>query len=354
MYKIDLFREIFNSWKKDGPNYVVYSGVNCEYSKTIIGSLVKHGVINIDIHGSFSSLVRDILTLIEFTLDKDTKKAIYFKDIRDKKSGKKTTSKLGKMIRKIFPFLTQQEVDIVLDNFRNQFFVNTDGFTMLSSMDREDFKRVYTMPIHKCYNIEDDNFTSLSYSCMQKDFGWKYHPTEAFASGDFKIFWIEQDGLLHARCVVRIDGYALYGASVYAVNHPIGEKLIELIEEDCKKNKQVFEIDDIDDDSWIGATFLKIECNDKYDNTDYVVPYVDRGYDMMLIEEDDHFRITDEQSNDSQEDQNTCFTSDSGCFEGILIPDKKSPCNDCGKFYDSNSMQQNEFFMYVCPDCVSS
>ena len=354
MYNINSFNEILNYWKQNDETYVRHIDINSEYSKTMIGSLIKHGVIMKNNGVQYISVVRDILTLMDFSLSKDDAKATYFKDVNDKNRGKKTTSKLGKMIKKTFPFLTQQEVDIVLDTFRNQFFVDTDHFTMSSSMNREDFKRVYTMPIHKCYNIDDRNFTSLSYSCMQRDFGWDHHPVEAYATGDFKIFWIEHDGLLHARCVTRIDCNVLYGACVYAANQPTGEKLIQLIRAECEKNNNSFDVNDTDDDSWVGATFLKIECTDNDDNTDFVLPYVDRGYDMMVIEKYDHFEITNEGFHDFKEDELCYHSSDSGSFEGNLIQNKKAPCSECGKYVDVNCMIQNEFFMYVCSDCALS
>lgn len=186
--------------------------------------------------------------------------------------GKKGRTKVkpGKFFRLYFPFATDQEIEKMVDLFKEEF--KKKEYTFHEGTDAKSFLHAYTSERSDDRNMETtDEFKRLSDSCMRYDkdhFGTPWHPVEAFASGDFKIYWSEDEkGLISSRVTVyehtgpNGKTWREFGP-IYAVSDDAVDFLVCQLDVDK---------DDIGQGDWEGAK-LKV----LFDNG-YVAPYLDQA-----------------------------------------------------------------------------
>lgn len=141
-------------------------------------------------------------------VDKDYKNFLFlWPDVETRTKGRsaRRMMKIGKALKKMFPCLTDVEVERAVDEIKRQLWSN--DLEVKSSLDPEDFARVSQGPFAEYENV-DTNWSKKhqSNSCMRYEFSDQpHHPMEAWGSGDFKIMWTEcAKGLIHSRVIVSI------------------------------------------------------------------------------------------------------------------------------------------------------
>lgn len=152
--------------------------------------------------------VRAVLFTFWPNIDKDADNLLYLWPTLDSRSKGRTgrsATKIGRALRKMFPVLTDKEVEAITDNVKRKFFCA--DWTVRSGKERADFKHAYSSQHAETRNMDTTYAKKrLSDSCMRYPFDHlPSHPTEAYASGDFEIFWTENsEGHIGSRVVVSV------------------------------------------------------------------------------------------------------------------------------------------------------
>lgn len=228
------------------------------------------------------------------SLSKITPGQISIWESNDKlKTNRKTSMKPGRAIRKMFPELTDAELEKVVDAYRAEF--PAKKYTLREGREREDFKKAYSGEMERYENIYTTGHRkSLANSCMRYPFdSLDAHPGEAYASGEFSIFYtVSERGLIGSRCVVwwGKDGRSPVAGPIYGVD----ETSIDMVQEELDKiGAKLVE----NGHSWLGAQLLDIpdgphrkilpylDCSPKFVNESLVVSNVrGNGYDLSSYE----------------------------------------------------------------------
>ena len=231
----------------------------------------------------------------------------FYASWRDHMRKRKSETTFGRFIRKVFPKATDAQVEEFV-NYMSKVFVKRE-FTLHEGASRANFKLAYGGKRADTMNIRTtQSRKSLANSCMRdKDWGFgSLHPAEVYASGSFKIFWLEdKQGHIAGRVNVYFpEGKAPQAGPCYGV---------------CEASLNLLEakLDEIgavryDNAEWWGAKLLKIEIN----SGEYLMPYLD-----LCAEAEEH---------------DDCFILDkSGDFElvstdGYLNTGDRHECYECG------------------------
>lgn len=125
------------------------------------------------------------------------------------------------------PELDHKQLIQITDEYMDT-FVKRDLF-LKEGEDAKDFVKAYSWEQAPTDNIQTTySRKSSASSCMRYSFdNLSTHPVTAYASGDFKMLWTEdQDGKIASRCVVRVmDNGEYWGAPIYGVS----EQAIDMI-----------------------------------------------------------------------------------------------------------------------------
>ena len=201
----------------------------------------------------------------------------YFPDKDKRDKGIRSKTRIGKFIKKVANFYTDQQVEFIVDMIKESY--QRHEVTYHVSKEREDFKRIYTAEgIPGGYL---GNYSCIHASCMRYDFDrLSSHPCEVYASGDFEIHWTEDsEGRIGARVLYCIPDESF--GYIYASSQATGDQLKELIEASGREF-----VCGEDTDEWVGARLLKI-----VDGKKLIAPYIDLSKEV----EDcgSYLRITD-------------------------------------------------------------
>lgn len=249
--------------------------------------------------------------------------------------GKRTIGKPAKMVKKIFPFLDESACTWFAEQWKEA--LSPESLIIKHGKDRADFAHAYAHEQTKCKNpayIKRDGLyvKSLSGSCMRHSFG-KYHPSEAYASGDFESIWAEDEkGRIAARVVVNVknQGSSVFvPAPIYANSDCAAIFVLEYLKTrgyDAKAN-----------DSWIGAQLLAIPHN----GDSYLMPYIDM--DQNLGFDGDSFTI----GNGDIRANETCGY--------ISARESVAVCDGCGcDIHEDDSWHYDDSACEsYCEDCTS-
>jgi len=177
----------------------------------------------------------------------------------------------GKGIRRMFPCLSDKEIEMLNDAYRHEFSVKE--LTIKSGKTRADFAHAKHGTIGKVENPDTSHARkNLNNSCMRYDFTERnrlpHQPTEAYASGDFTIYWSEDDkGHICSNCIVY-DG---------SENDPVAAPIYGVCEKSMDKLQEHMSDLGIEmysyhsDKSWQGAKLLRFD----HDEGEYIGPYLD-------------------------------------------------------------------------------
>ena len=179
-----------------------------------------------------------------------------------RKKGKagRTQIKPGKFFRMLFKEdVTDQQIEGLVEKFKAYFSEKT--YTLHHGKDRQSFLHAYTSPRGTDHMFDTGSaYKRMCDSCMRYDadhFDLETHPVEAFASGDWGIFWVEdQFGKICARVTYydKPDSLKQLGP-IYATS----EQSLEFLKGELESRGDCTSVYRGD---WEGARILKIECGD--------------------------------------------------------------------------------------------
>ena len=259
---------------------------------------------------------------------------------RDKGREGRITLRSGKGIRRMFPCLDDKEIEELNDKYRHEFSVRE--LTLKWGQTRENFAHAYHHEMGKlenpttCYQRKN-----LGNSCMRYNFKDRPHaqnlpmqPTEAYASGDFTIYWTEDEkGLVCSRCVVRDAGVAGNTPPMAAPIYGVCEKSLDIIEEKLKSiGAELYNTRTM---VWTGARLLRFDL----DENEYVAPYLDVQPQYVAEDEnDDKYLIIDRAG-----------AINASSYQGILYG-ANTRCYNCRECVDHNELHNLRGDDY-CQDC---
>jgi len=239
----------------------------------------------------------------------------------------------GKGIRRMFPCLSDKEIEILNDAYRHEFSVRE--LTLKSGQSRANFAHAYHSPMGKLENPDTTSARkNLGNSCMRYNFTdtrqLRFQPTEAYGSGDFTIYWTEDaKGLICSRCVVLTAKETPRAAPIYGVC----EKSLDMIQTALEANGT--ELYNSRHSNWEGGRLLRFD----HDEGEYIAPYLD-VMPQSLNEDahDDKYLIIDAGGD-----------INASSYQGILYG-SSCRCESCGDNvtqYDSMSHDGDTY----CQDC---
>jgi len=253
---------------------------------------------------------------------------------RDRGREGRITLRSGKGLRKMFPCLTDKEIETLNDEYRHEFSVKE--LTIHEGQTRADFARAKHGPIGKLENPDTSSGRKfLGNSCMRYDFidtrKLPMQPTEAYASGDFTVYWTEDTSGKICSNVIVYDGseYKPVAAPIYGVCEKSIDTLQELLSE-----KGIEPYTHYNNLRWSGARLLR------FDNCDgeYIGPYLDVQPQSLSETSCGKYLIVDRNGDIS-----------GTTYQGILYGDGQT-CYSC----DNSIRRGNEYYYNdetYCSDC---
>ena len=283
------------------------------------------------------------------------------KSLKDKDNDRETALKPTKAFALMFPEIPHADLIKIYDQYMKEFVVR--DFTVCIGETKADFALAYSHTQAASENVGHScEHKSMSNSCMRYKInpeshepyqfkGFPHHPAEAYASGDFKIFYTKDDiGQIGSRCVVYIDGDQYLAGPTYGTT----EQSIQMIEDALtvasNDNWRYAERDE-----WIGAKLLRIDYKDCF-----IAPYLDTYPQSMTATCCGKYLKID-----------SCGEIDASDYSGLLSPDGcRSQCYECecrvhddearysehtGHTYCDDCFYDNHFFCnYIHEDCHDS
>ena len=269
----------------------------------------------------------------------------YDRDIR-------LSGKPGKIIKRILPFATESFCAAFADWFKEQFA--DIAYTVKESTEAGCFALAYSGTQSKTTNPNlsfSNEFKlyakSLSGSCMRhhkSDFrsDLPIHPSEVYASGDFKIVYaVDSKGYIAARCVVNIkqrDSDVYKPGPIYtATDSAFNAVAAYMVAQGYDKQGTC------DSSGWNGARIKAVEFGGGY-----IAPFMDLCGEGNLLDSGEHFRLSRngeytfrETSGVIESEQFCCHCED--CGEGIREDDDHFYIEDSGSTVCNSCYDQSYF-----------
>ena len=260
---------------------------------------------------------------------------------------KQTSMAPGRALKMMVPELLDSQLSALVDKYNTA--VAPRNYTMFEGSERKDFLRAYSGPVETFQNPRTtDSRKSLANSCMQtgvfrsfEDFD--VHPAEAYGSGDFTVYWVENESNeIGGRVVVYTAGSdGPQAAPIYGCSEPALDKLTMKLEEIQATTSY--------NASWEGAKLLAFH----YGGEQYIGPYNDLGSNYTQSLDCEHL-VVDSCGEISGSDHmgilghgETCY----GCGSGISEDDyyyseytEERYCEDC--YYN-----EHVYCEYTNTDC---
>lgn len=239
-----------------------------------------------------------------------------------------TAMKPGRMFKFMFPELSDAQVEVLVDKYRQRFPVTE--YKLHVADDQASFKFAYSgtqEPMQNPYTTSARK--SLANSCMRYDFNHlPHHPAEAYASGEFKVFYTTGPrGYIGSRCVVWYGHKS--GRPVAGPIYGVCEHSIDIIAEALEKENAFM----YGEESWKGAKMLKLPHDGGV-----IGPYLDGGY-QWLSDRGDHLTIQD------------CGDYDASSYNGVLGGHDYS-CAECGEgVHEEDVYYSDHHDQHYCQSC---
>ena len=242
----------------------------------------------------------------------------------------------GKGIRRMFPCLSDKEVEMLNDAYRHEFSIKE--LTIKSGQTRADFAHAKHGTIGKVENPDTSHARkNLNNSCMRYDFTDRHRlthqPTEAYASGDFTIYWTEDDkGHICSNCIVY-DGSekGTVAAPIYGVCEKSMDKL-----QDHLSDLGIEMYSYHNNKSWQGAKLLRFD----HSEDEYIAPYLDVAPQSLRTSCDGKFLVVDR-----------CGEISATTYQGILYGSSQT-CDICDDGIRRDAQMHFNDNVY-CQDCYS-
>ncbi|WP_422048050.1 hypothetical protein [Shimia sp.] len=277
----------------------------------------------------------DYLRSLQLSPSPSDSKLVHYFESRDAyyKGKRSAPAKAGRVIKRLFPMLTDAQIERLVDYYKENFVIDLEGVEVQSGQTRSDFNRIYDLTRSENHNVQNssDFKKHLAYSCMHHQTAGGIIAGEVYASGDFTAYWIEQNDKLMARCVVRTDCDPIIAGPVYGTSDAAVGALRSHLEGLGAK------VDDYE--GWEGARLLRIEVGDSW---------LGVYSDMRAAKADksscgDFWILCDE-----DEDADVELSNTNGRME--LLNSRRCDC--CGEREDRDELREavNNYDM-LCDDC---
>ena len=260
-------------------------------------------------------------------------------DAREKGRPSRSSMKVGRALRRMFPVLTDMEVDNLVDLVKSKLM--SQEYNYFVAKDAVAFRTAYSNEQASYANLETSHSKKhMANSCMRYKFEDLYaHPAEFYASGDFEIHWIETlEGKIAGRCVVAVAKagakIAPQPAPVYAVCEDSYDFLwTKLKGRGCLP---------VSESNWVGCHLNVIYANREDDRNGFIGAYLD--LDPRAA-----------QPSDCGTKLVITARGDIDCsgYSGKLYSGNCYSCDDCGEGVDESEVYRNPFdpdYVYCC-DC---
>lgn len=284
----------------------------------------------------FQSSILNVLHQLEVPdQDKPEMVSLYL-NLKDHKRGRKTTMRVGRALKKMFPQMKDAELAFIQKSYLDKF--KKMDYTLKTGKERNDFAKAYGDRLAPSLDpYTTDGRKSMHNSCMRgvlTDDGTS--PAEVYASGDFTIVWLEDgEGLLAGRVVVfdNKDGKRPQAGPCYGVS----EQSLNELEEYLKSINAVLFDEGAD---WTNARILFIE-----EKGLVVGPYFDLYGEGKLVGDyiilgsygcDYEFYSTEGYASNQDPDMVYCEDCDNrfdSSHEGIYTADGHYICDCCSDNY---------------------
>ena len=254
---------------------------------------------------------------------------------KDADNDRHVAMKAGRALKYIFPELSDSDIEILGDAFREKFSLRT--FTLRTGTSPDDFTHAYS---HDQADMDNPRTTTtrkaIAHSCMRYEFErLEVHPCSIYGSGDFKIAWLETDkGKIAGRVVVctshksKPQAGPIYGVCENSLNQL----------QDWLDSIKAIGYDS--GSSWIGAKLLAVPYDD---NGAYIGPYLDVMPQRMAASDDGKYLIIDD-----------CGEIDASTYHGILNGHYTN-CSECGDGLSEDDYYYSEYTEeHYCESCYNN
>lgn len=193
------------------------------------------------------------------------------------RTGKTAVMKVGKFLTQAFPFLDDATKEAIVVELKNEYAPLDVDYDIVTT----GFGDIVTMrPAKSTYLSTTCTKKSLSDSCMRYtkvDLGFdKYHPYDAYCSGEFGLAYLHKDGKMYARSLVHFPTNSF--GPIYTVSDKAYIHLEQILDKAGYTSVGSSHFDD--KHPWTGAKLLYLE--DTFYNEDeneeievIITPYVD-------------------------------------------------------------------------------
>ncbi len=253
---------------------------------------------------------------------------------REKGFSARKLVKPGKAVKHIFPYLSDSEVESMVDEMRAE--LGERQYNLHTGTDCESFKFAY---IGEQCRMENPCTThgrkALANSCMRHESICHYdtegnlrHPAEAYASGEFQIVYVtDRHNKVAARCVVWTSEN----------ENPVAAPIYGVCERSMNMVQEFLDSIGCEDNDWNGANLLAIEGRDG----GYIAPYLD-NFPRSLDTTGTGFLVVKEMGE-----------LDANDYSGLLGAGQDE-CERCGRGYDAEDEGGIVDEMPVCDGCLEN
>ena len=282
-------------------------------------------------HLEQNNKIKDVLQFYWPNIDRDEPNVLFIwpdANARAKGRAGRQAMRIGRALRRMFPVLTDPEVDRLVDEIKAKLLAR--DFTVKKGKDAASFRKAYSYEQASYENVDTTwSKKHMANSCMRYSFdSLPKHPAEAYASGEFTMIWLETpSGQIGGRCVVWTKPEIPQAAPIYCVS----EAAYEVLHDELTKMGATHACSA----SWVGACLVSNE----YD-MGWLAPYLDLEPRQLSPRGD--FLVVDE-----------CGTIDASGYGGILREDSHYQCEDCGdSVHEMDVVHVHD--RAICPSCLSS
>lgn len=295
-------------------------------------------------HAMVAALFR--LTRLEQSQEDPNQLALYpDRATYDRGAAKKMRTKPGRALRRLFPFMSDPDIEHLVNLFRNTFALSKDNYVIHEGTSQDSFRHAYAHELTTTSNLDlcDRYHKHIADSCMRYEFDHlTYHPAEAYATEDFKVIWAEdKSGKIAGRCVICTKNKT--AGPIYAANQVICDYLETHI-------SGVLGCRFAENYDWVGAKMLKLECDDGF-----IGPYLD--FIPQLLSEEEDYLVIDSQGYIEADETSGVMTCDSRpteyceCCEDRFRPEEMAGstedcddiCYDCRSAHYTYCERSNEW-----------
>ncbi len=260
-------------------------------------------------------------------------------DARSKGRSARAGMKIGRALRRMFPVLTDTEVDNLVDIVKSKLIAKE--YTHCIGKDGGSFRKAYTWVRAADENLDTTwSKKHMCNSCMRYEFEqYPVHPVEAYASGDFESHWIEtSDGKIAARSVVCVSKAGAHIKPMPAPIYAVSEDAYEFLHDKLMAYGCV----PIAESNWVGAMLVANYVNEIDIQDGIYAPYLDLDPRGATDVGDNKVMI-------SRKGDIDCSN-----YGGILYEGDRYCCHDCGEGVsddDRYTHPQGHDDSTYCHDC---